>query len=425
MDNCEKKLRKVPECGIFDFSYKTQIIPEDTLVTTQAKREYLAHVWAQYKNASKELKTRILDEVSRNLGIHRKSAVRLLRRRYEPRSLQGFRGGRKSSYSKEAKEHLAWLWRQMCYMGPVRMKAALPEWITHDTHKNSTEIVRKEILRMSTSSIRRFLSKARAEYARRLNAGTHRGVKKFLAKVPIRNFEFTPKEPGYVEVDCVAHCGGSLSGEFAWTLTLTDIHTGWTECEAIWNKTSDAVYKALQLIEKRIPFRLKALYSDNGTEFMNETIIEKFAKVGRLKPLPIERGRPYRKNDQCYVEQKNYTHVRHLFGYSRINLKKSVQHMNTIYRKEWRDLQNLFLPQQKLISKLRIGSQIIRKMGPAETPMHRLIPFLNPVELRLMETRKSALNPFVLRNAQQSKLKQIMGYYKNTTRIREWGKLVV
>lgn len=425
MESVGRDLEKVPECGILDFSYKIENIPEDTLVTTQAKREYLAHVWKQYQTASRELKTKILDEVSRNLGIHRKSAVRLLRRRYEPRSLQGFRGGRKSPYSEEAKKHLEWLWQKMCFMNPVRMKAALCEWMAHNTHKECTNSVRREILRMSASSIRRFLAKARAEYARRMNSGTHRGLKKFLAKVPIRNLEFTPSEPGYVEVDCVAHCGGSLSGEFAWTLTLTDIFTGWTECEAIWNKTSDAVYNALQLIEKRLPFPLKAMYSDNGNEFMNDRIIEKFAKNGRSQPLPIERGRPYRKNDQCYVEQKNYTHVRHLFGYSRINWQKSVQHMNGIYRNEWRDLQNLYLPQQKLIAKERIGSKIMRKMGPAETPFARLLPFLDPQQRSILESRKSNLNPFKLRNDQQSKLRQLMGYYKNTTRIQEWGKLIV
>lgn len=206
---------------------------------------------------------------------------------------------------------------------------------------------------------------------------------------------------------------------------MTDIHTGWTECEAIWNKTSDAVYKALRRIEKRLPFPLKAMYSDNGSEFMNERIIEKFAKNGRSKPLLIERGRPYRKNDQSYVEQKNYTHVTHLFGYSRINWQKSIQHMNGIYRNEWRDLQNLYLPQQKLISKERIGSRIIRRMGPAMTPLVRLTPFLTPLQIKSLEDAKRNLNPFRLRKSQQSKRRQLMGYYKNTSRIQEWGKLVV
>ena len=167
------------------------------------------------------------------------------------------------------------------------------------------------------------------------------------------------------------------------------------------------------------------MYSDNGSEFMNEIIIEKFAKRGRTEPLPIQRGRPYHKNDQCYVEQKNYTHVRHLFGYSRINWDKSVPQMNSIYRSEWRDLQNLFLPQQKLISKVRLGARIIRKMGAAETPLERLKPFLNPIQKQALEAGKANLNPFRLRNTQQSKLRQLMGYYKNTTRIQEWGKLVV
>lgn len=194
---------------------------------------------------------------------------------------------------------------------------------------------------------------------------------------------------------------------------MTDIVTGWTECEAIWAKSGLEVRKALRHMEKRLPFALKALYVDNGSEFLNEDIIEGFATKERKQKLPIYRGRPYRKNDQAYVEQKNYTHVRHLFGYGPISWQKSVGQVNNIYRKEWRILQNFFMPQQKLQSKVRIGSKIVRKMDKAKTPYERLKVFLTPSQLKPLEAEYEAANPFRCRKDQQIKTRQLFGYYQD------------
>ena len=257
------------------------------------------------------------------------------------------------------------------------------------------EELRKELLQMSISSIRRFLAKSRCELKRLRNTGTRRGVKPFLAKVPLRNLGEQPTTLGHCEIDCVAHCGGSLSGEFAWTLTVTDLLSGWTECEAVWAKDSYWIGQALRLIEARLPFPLVTLYADNGTEFMNYEVIEKYAKEGRKKALNIYRSRLYKKNDQAYVEQKNYTHVRHLFGYGRIDKKVSIKEMNSIYRKEWRGLQNFFLPQQKLVTKERHGSKLKRRMSLAETPYMRL----QEIEISSKEklaAEKASLCPFRL-----------------------------
>lgn len=394
-------------------------------MTTQAVREYLAHIWRKYQGSSKSQKSVLLDELCRNLGIHRKAAIRLLRSPYQPRSRQGFAGGRKRSYSKAAKDLLEVLWKAMGYPAPVRMKAMLPEWLLYFEHRTLTPEIRDELMRVSESSIKRFLAKARADFARKRQSGTRRGLKKYLTQVPLRDLETTPTEPGHCEIDCVAHCGDSLSGQFVWTLNLTDIATGWTECEAVWGKNGKNIRHALTLMEKRLPFKIRALYSDNGSEFMNHEIIEKFAKGNRKAPLPYYRGRPYRKNDQAYVEQKNYTHIRSLFGYGRIDWKPSVNGMNNIYRKEWRELQNFFMVQQKLISKQRYGSKIIRRMSHPMTPYDRLIAMADDLIKRELKNKKRTLNPFRLRKSQLLKTRQLFGYYKNTINFSDRGKMAI
>jgi hypothetical protein len=397
---------------------------KEVLLTNQSKREYLAHVWGIYQSASRELKSAILDEVARNLGIHRKSCIRLLNKRYPPRSLQGFVGGRPRQYSKQAKEFLEKLWGLMGYMGAKRMKVALPDWLGYYEHKNLSDGLRGELLQMSESSIHRFLSKARSMLRRRMQTGTYRGVKRFVAQVPVRNLDQKPMEPGHCEMDCVAHCGSSLSGEFAWTLSFTDIATGWTECEGIWAKDAVHVRRALEAIEARLPFRLLAVYCDNGSEFMNSLIVNKWAKnKDGSNRLMLYRGRPYKKNDQAYVEQKNYTHVRHLFGYGRIDWKKAVPMMNSVYRKEWRLLQNYFMPQQQTISKHRIGAKQKRQMDVPKTPLARLLEHAgNNVRYQMLE-EKSSLNPFDLRHVQKCKTRHIFRYFKYGIHKNEWGKM--
>lgn len=281
---------------VFIEQTKNRKIPEDYLVTAQSTKEYLALLWSQYKVSSRKLKSQILTEIVRNLKIHRKTAIRLLKSSYEPRSRQGKVCGGKRRYSNEAKEHLTHLWRQMGYMSGIRMKAAIPTWIDHYQHLGFNNEIKAEILRMSARSIDRFLIPAKAELRRRQNAGTKRGVRRLVTEVPIRDLEHTPEVPGHCEADCVAHCGGSLSGEFAWTLTLTDIATGWTECEAVWHKDGLSIKLALEKIESRLPFKLTDLYFDNGCEFMNQDVVDQYARsVERPVPIGVHRGRPYKK----------------------------------------------------------------------------------------------------------------------------------
>jgi hypothetical protein len=415
----------VPELSDHSFAKNHNDCQEINPVSAQAIREYLELLWKQYQKSSKRARSIILSELERNLGLHRKSATRLMGRNYPPRSLQGFKGGRRRRYSERARHHLERLWRAMGYMWPLRMKAALPDWLAHDDSRDCDAEVRQELLAMSASTIGRLLETARNELRRKMNTGTRRGLRKYVTEVPIRNLGSTPQEPGHCEVDCVAHCGGSLSGNFAWTVNLTDIATGWTECEAVWKKDAESVRKALELMEKRLPFVLKALYVDNGSEFLNEQVIEQYARQRKPCRLEVFRGRPYRKNDQAYVEQKNYTHVRSIMGYGRIDWQPSVRHMNDIYRKEWRNLQNFFMPQQKLIEKQRIGAKIKRRMDHGATPFDRLKPYLPPGKLWELEQAKAKVNPFKARNSQRVKIRRIFGYYNDSISKSEWGKMAI
>jgi hypothetical protein len=305
------------------------------------------------------------------------------------------------------------------------MKAALPGWLEHDQNPDCGPSVQQELLRMSASTIGRLLAEARAELRRKQNTGTRPGVRRFLTKVPIRDLGVTPTEPGHCEADCVAHCGGSLAGEFAWTVTLTDIATGWTECETIFGKNGHNVRKALERMEKRLPFRLIAIYVDNGCEFLNEEVIDTFANEHKPHKIAVFRGRPYRKNDQAYVEQKNYTHVRQLMGYGRIDWRKSVGMMNAIYRREWRQLQNFFMPQQKLIEKVRIGSAVKRRMDEPKTPFDRLLPFLDAGSRSRLMAERAQINPFKARNNQRVQVRKMLLYYKNEIQKNEWGKMAI
>jgi hypothetical protein len=386
---------------------------EVNLVTLQSVREYLALLWERYQWLKlREEKGEVLDEICRNLKVHRKTANRWMRGKKPPgRGRERGKSFPRKRYSAEATEHLRRLWRQMGYIGSTRIKAALPDWLNH--YDCSSEI-KIELVTMSASTIERKLKKDKAELRRRMNTGTRRG-KTIVTQIPLRDLGVTPEEPGHCEIDTVAHCGDSMSGSFIWTLTVTDIVSGWTECEAIKDKTGVDVRLALEAIEERLPFRLRALYSDNGSEFLNHDVLNCFAKrPGRQETLLFFRGRPYRKNDQCFVEQKNFTHVRQAFGYDRLSGKVALNKMNTIYAKEWRLLQNFFLPQARLLEKTRIGSRLMRRMDVPKTPYQRLLdhPKVSEEIKSKLRSERENMNPFELRKRLTKKLRDFARFLK-------------
>jgi hypothetical protein len=190
-------------------------------------------------------------------------------------------------------------------------------------------------------------------------------------KIPIKLLDADVTGPGFIEADTVAHCGTSMAGVFVNTLTMTDIFSGWTELRAVWGKQSDAVLDGIKTIEETLPFKIKGFASDNGNEFLNNDLWTYFTQ--RENKIEFVRRRPYKKNDNAHVEQKNWTHVRQLLGYDRLDQQWDVNYINDIYVNYWLILWNYFTPVMKLKSKTRIGGKIIKQYDEPKTPFERLL----------------------------------------------------
>lgn len=368
------------------------------------KWEYVKVMRERYRRASRKEKRLILDELlSNQIVSHRKSAVRLMgkcsvvaiKRRGPQRIYNDFIG-----------RHLRRLWVQTGQMCSKRLKAALPHWLPY---YDCPEVTKVALGQMSPATMDRLLHPIRAVWRRRKNTGTKPGYPMIKTMIPIKPFDFNIPSEGFVECDTVAHCGGSMEGVFAWSLTVTDVQSGWTECRAMWGKSGKGVIESFEDIEPRLPFNVKMRFVDNGNEFLNHQLLYWLRSRGLEPKEHMKRGRPYRKNDQCHVEQKNFTHVRELFGYDRIEVKQVIELMNDLYRTEWSDLQNYFCPQMKLLRKTRIGAKYKREHTKPETPYSRLVasPSISDDEKQKLLERYKTLNPFRLQSQVQKKLKAI------------------
>jgi hypothetical protein len=286
-----------------------------------------------------------------------------------------------------------------------RLKEALPLWMPHYRGGLSPE-ARALLLAASAATLDRLLAPARARYGRRGLGGTKPGAL-LKTQIPIRTDNWDVSGPGYMEADTVAHCGTSLAGDFIWSVVLTDIHSGWTCQRAVWNKGSAGVIEAIADMEKKLPFALLGFDCDNGSEFLNHHLLAYFAQ--RPRPVGFTRSRPYHKNDNAHVEQKNWTHARQLLGYERLAQPELVEPINALYGQEWELLQNFFSPSMKLKKKQRIGARQVRHHDKAQTPLARLLesPALDAARRNELEILYAKLDPFKLSQKVERKLGKI------------------
>ena len=227
-----------------------------------------------------------------------------------------------------------------------------------------------------------------------------------MQRIPIKPLDWNVTVPGFVEADTVSHCGDNIMGEYANSVNAVDILTTWTETRAAFTKASGGILERVKDIEMSFPFPLRGWATDNGSEFLNYVLVEYFE--GREEnPVPIKRGRPYRKNDQCHIEQRNFTHVRQLFGYDRIEDRSLTELMNEIYRDYWCPFQNFFIPTMKLIRKERIGARIKKTYDVPKTPYQRVMdnPDISSAYKDVLKSRFESINPFTLREELEKKLK--------------------
>lgn len=278
--------------------------------------------------------------------------------------------------------------------------------------------IKSQILSISAASIDRLLKPIRATNKLKGRCTTKPGSL-LKSHIEIQFSHWDIQRPGYLEADTVAHCGNTVAGNFAWSLTVTDICTGWTENRAMWNKDHGPVYERISDIEATLPFEVLGFDCDNGGEFINHALYDYFIK--RDNPVAFTRSRPYKKNDNAHVEQKNWTHVRNLFGYDRLDNWHVVPLMNELYRKEWSLLQNHFMPSMKLHTKTRIGAKYKKQYESPKTPYERVLESDSVAEATKENLRAThaALNPFTLKREIERKLMEIFQHVKVTTNVRQ------
>ncbi len=361
-------------------------------------QDHIRRIGDRYRDADRGTKKTILNEFCHTWGLDRKYSIRLLGGKARP---TGKKSGRPSRYDGRLVQHLTVLWASMEYICPKRMKAALPVWLPFYRAEGFDPRLKAQCLTMSASTIERFIQRGRKTL--KGLSGTKR-AKFFKYKIPLHEFTEKVVNVGHVATDTVAHCGDSLMGDFSWSLTVTDRLTQWTENRATFSKKSNEIEKALKSIEKTLPFRILTLQSDCGTEFLNYQVMNYLQ--GRPQPVIMTRSRPYHKNDNAHVEQKNFTHVRQVFGYDRIEQEALVGLMNEIYRDYWNPLHNFFLPSMRLVAKERHSSQIKKRYDTPRSPYERFMLAPNVAEEKKAELRArfTSLNPFDLKRGLERKL---------------------
>jgi hypothetical protein len=288
-----------------------------------------------------------------------------------------------------------------------RLKQALPKWLKHyeKHHAELSPACRAKLVKISPASIDRLLKPYKAQQRRKRNTGTKPGTL-LKNQIPIRTSNEDIDRPGYLEADTVAHCGGSMSGEFIWSITYTDIQSTWTVLRAVWNKGYEGVRDQPRDVENKLPFKILGFDCDNGSEFLNHHLRRYLCD--RKQPIHFTRSRAYRKNDNAHVEQKNWTHVRELLGYDRLGNPAMLKELNPLYR-DWELLNNFFKPSLKLKSKVRVKSRYVKKYDTPATAFERLKAsgILSKEQEELLESQYESLDPFVLEKRIQRRLRKV------------------
>ena len=334
----------------------------------QAKRELLAQTTGRYQAADSIQKSRILDEFVAATGYTRKYAIRVLR--HPPPVAAAIKRPRAPQYGAAVQAALRAAWEATNGICGKRLVPFLPELVPaleRHGHLQLTDEVRAQLLTLSAATADRLLAGARRAAGPRGITTTKPGAL-LKQQVPLRTFaDWDDAAPGFVEADLVAHCGPQASGAFLHTLVLTDVATGWTECLPLLTRSHDAVIGALGQTRQLLPFPLLGLDTDNGPEFLNYELLGYCER----EAITFTRGRAYRKNDQCFVEQKNGVIVRQLVGYDRFESADAYRQLGEVYR-ALRLYNNFFQPSMKLREKRRDGTSLHRRYDRAQTPWQRL-----------------------------------------------------
>jgi hypothetical protein len=380
----------------------------NTEMSQKTRQEVLARLRHFYKSAGRKHKSKLIKEAIDLFGYHPKAAIRALNAGSSKGSKPAVPAvmGRPKEFSAEKLlPVLKPIWFAALQPCGRRLHALLPEWLpAYETdHRRIDPDVRAALLSASARTLDRLVSPLRAQARRR--GGTRPGSL-LRQSIPIRG-PWTEEGPGWLEVDTVALCGGSLDDRHLWMLDGVDIRTDWTEQRAVENRGQHAVLAQVRDIEESLPFALLGLDSDNGGEFLNHHLVHYLQ--ARERPVYFTRAQPYRSNDNAHVEQRNWTHVRQHFGYERYDNPAAAALINALCKGALGLLLNHFLPTQKLREKQRVGSRILRKYGPAQTPYARLLaaPEVSSEKKEQLKAEHQKHNPLALTRQIEREKKEI------------------
>ena len=389
-------------------------------MSKETLNEYIPRVRERYSRMTGKLaRGRLLDDFCAVTGYGRKYAIKVLRRQKRGGKGPGH-GGAPKVYGEEVCAVLKHCWLHMEQPCGKRMEGMLPLWLDHLTEIGGKEIdsaTRTKVLAVSSATIERLLADAKTGTRRkRLVPRSDAAIK---ALVEIRAERWDTKEVGWTEVDTVAHCGGDMGGSFICSLTSVEILSGWTEIRCIWNRGQHATLEGLEEIGRAQPFALRGIDSDGGEEFINYHLYEHLKNKG----IRQTRSRPYRKNDQAHVEQKNYTHVRQIIGYESLGHQELVAPLNKLMR-EWSLWKNLFCTTMEQLSSTREGSkQKSKHVKEVRTPAQRLLATtqLEPEERQRIQSNLEQRNPFEMKAHIESLLDKVWKQRKDLIKADERG----
>jgi len=364
---------------------------------------------SQYRRASKKGRGEILDRFVEATGYNRSYAARLLRnhgKRVEVAPGVVVEGSvrakkepspRKTTYGPKEVAALTKVWKTMDYICGKRLAPVLPEMVArlvqHGELK-APKAVCEKVAKMSAATVDRLLAPERRKGALKGRGGTKPGTL-LKHQIPVRTFaDWNEQKPGFLEIDLVAHDGGSSCGEYCQILDGTDIYTGWSEQFAVPTKAQTFVFDAIKQMRERLPFKLLGLDSDNGSEFINHQL----KRYCTDEEITFTRARSGRKNDNCHVEQKNWSIVRRMSGYDRFEGADACQELNNLYAVV-RDYVNFFMPSMKLLEKVRDGAKVTKRYDTAQTPYQRVLssPDIPKAAKTQLKQRYASLNPAALK----------------------------
>jgi hypothetical protein len=355
--------------------------------------KYLEKTYRRYQKASKASKGRILDELCKVCGYDRKYAIWKLNR-----LAAGQKRKKRKPRARVYDEAVLWLlekiWEAANYPWSARLKEILRLWLPwakkHFVFSPETE---RKLLSMSPSTMDRALKYKKNKIKRRLYGKTKPGTL-LKHQIPVKTDSWDVSGPGFVEVDLVSHSGPNASGEFLHSVNLTDIFSTWVETRAVMGKGERGVLAALSQMREALPFALLGLDSDNGSEFINYHLVRYCQK----EAIQLTRSRPYEKNDNAHIEQKNWTHVRRLLGWNRYDSMEAQETLNAFYQNEYRWFMNFFQPSVKLKEITRVGSRVKRKYDCPRTALDRLLDSGLGDKAKLSELKelRDSMDPFVL-----------------------------